>query len=82
MCTTVIRSITSARQLDYNVPVGLSGDIRGHTMDEFEKGGIIVIAMEVLILIISIFMVRYFNKQIRQKRENDLLAKRRLENSQ
>ncbi len=55
---------------------------RGHTMDEFEKGGIIVIAMEVLILIISIFMVRYFNKQIRQKRENDLLAKRRLENSQ
>ncbi|MBW8067125.1 MAG: hypothetical protein GJU73_06725 [Ferrovum sp.] len=51
-------------------------------MDEFEKGGIIVIALEVLALIISVVMVRYFNKQIRQKRENDLLAKRRLENPQ
>ncbi|QKE41383.1 MAG: hypothetical protein HO274_08675 [Ferrovum myxofaciens] len=48
-------------------------------MDVFEKGGIIVIAMEVLILVMSIFMVRHFNKQIRQKREKALLAKRSLE---
>ncbi|NDU85861.1 MAG: hypothetical protein G3H99_04520 [Ferrovum sp.] len=48
-------------------------------MDNFEKGGILILAMEVLILIISIFMVRYFNKQIRQQRQKALLAKQRLE---
>lgn len=36
--------------------------------DKFEMGGIVAIALEVLALVISIAMIRHFNKQIRQKK--------------
>ncbi|WP_297478045.1 hypothetical protein [Ferrovum sp.] len=42
--------------------------------DKFEMGGIVAIALEVLALVISIVMIRHFNKQIRQKKQKSSLA--------